>query len=123
MKEKNVIETIKKGRYLYYVNAAKGVVCCTTEKTFNDVTYLGRGISRCNLETDTFNKEIGMELAKLRAIQDCNKIMWKNEFEGVSNEVLQRKIDYWTYLLNMKVHLEGQKRQVAEDIDKITRGL
>lgn len=119
---KNQIERITKGRYHYTVNAEKGVVVCITSKKFNGDEYQGRGISRCNKD-DQFNKELGMEIAKLRAIQNCNKAMYRCEFSGVRNDFLQKKIDYWTYLLNMKTYLEGQRKKLAEDLNKLTKDL
>ena len=123
-KKEKEIKTIVEGRYTYKINEKKGVVMCHYTKNFNGDTYEGRGLSRCNMDTDTFNEEIGKKLAKLRAITECYKKMYNLEFVGCCNEgYYQRQINYWTYLLNMKHYLEKQIPQLKKDIKQITDNL
>lgn len=118
--QKNETKKVTKGRYTYLINEKKGVVVCIAKKTFNGDTYECRGISRCNIETDKFNEDFGMELAKLRAILKCNSELYKCEFSGSTAHILQRKIDYYTYLLNMKKYLDEQIPQIKKDIKELT---
>lgn len=67
----------KHKKYIYKINAKKGVVKCIA-------TFAGKqviGIARCNTEEDQFNERFGIWLATLRCDEKMSRLKYRDAME------------------------------------------